>query len=299
MILWLTVLSFHQLKIKYMKKIFTLVLLSIMALAANATDLFTGSQFVTWGQGLQFSADKFADAKAGDKLVINYTGATDGIELKTMDDWNRLPGSRQWCPINGDGTLEQFLTPAAVAKLKVAGLEMIGNNFTVTKVELLEGKDNVTENTVWTGYFWMDEWTTLEIAKTSFSGINWADYKAIRFYSEANRTNYVINVMTSWNGADKLGDNTTMTMTNEYAELSLDGINMAAKLANTEQLMIQCNKESGEPFNFTCIELIPVTSGIQSVMLNSASDVRYDLLGRKVTNAKGIVISNGKAYINR
>lgn len=283
-----------------MKKFFTLALVSIMALAANATDLFTGSQFVTWGQGLQISADKFADAKAGDKLVITYTGASDGIELKVMDDFSRLPGSRQWCPINGDGTLDQYLTPAAVAKLKAVGLEMIGNNFTVTKVELLDGKDNVTENTVWTGYFWMDVWSTLEITKTSFDGINWSDYKAIRFYSEANRTDYVINVMTSWEGADKLGDQNSMTMTNEYAELSLDGIDMPAFLAKSEQLMVQCNKEGGDPFNFTSIELVPKTTGLANVVINAESAQCFDILGRKVSaNQKGMIISNGRKIINK
>lgn len=278
-----------------MRKIFTLALVSIIALAANATDLFTGSQFVTWGQGLQITADKFAEAKAGDKLVISYTGASDGIEFKVMDDFSRLPGSLQWCPINGDNKVEQFLTLAAVAKLKAAGLEMIGSNFTVTKVELLEGKDNVTENTIWTGYFWMDSWSTLELATTSFGGINWADYKAIRFYSEAGRTDYVINVMTSWEGSDKLGDQNTMIMTNEYAELSLEGINMTSKLAGKDHLMIQCNKEGGDPFNFTSIELVPIASGIQSASVNAANGKAFNLAGQQVSaNAKGLVIVNGK-----
>lgn len=278
-----------------MRKIFSLALVSIIALAANATDLFTGSQYVTWEQGLQITADKFAEAKAGDKLVISYTGASDGIEFKVMDDFSRLPGSLQWCPINGDNNVEQFLTLAAVAKLKAAGLEMIGSNFTVTKVELLKGKDNVTENTIWTGYFWMDSWSTLELATTSFGGINWADYKAIRFYSEAGRTDYVINVMTSWEGSDKLGDQNTMIMTNEYAELSLEGINMTSKLAGKDRLMIQCNKEGGDPFNFTSIELVPIASGIQSASVNAANGKAFNLAGQQVSaNAKGLVIVNGK-----
>ncbi len=75
-------------------------------------------------------------------------------------------------------------------------MEICGTGFTATKVWFGDGKENVDDNTVWTGFFWMDEWSTLEVAKTSFDGINWSDYKAIRFYSEANRTNYVINVLT-------------------------------------------------------------------------------------------------------
>lgn len=281
-----------------MKKIVTLALLSIIVLTTNAKDLFTGSQYVTWGQGLQFTADNFADAKAGDKLVITYENATDGIELKVMDDFDRLPGSLQWCPIDGNNKIEQFLTTAAVAKLKAAGLELIGNNFTVTKVELVDGKDNVTENTVWTGFFWMSDWSTLELAKASFNGINWEDYDAIRFYSEAGRTDYVINVRTSWDGSGFIGDQGSMTMTNDYAELSLKGIDMAAKLASADRLMIQCNKESGDAFNFTAIELVKKEStGITNVT-TAQSNVVYDLQGRKASaNIKGIRISNGRKYV--
>lgn len=282
-----------------MKKLLLSALCLITSLVASATDLFTGSQYVTWGQGLQLAADKFAEAKAGDKLVITYTGATDGIELKVMDDFNRLPGSLQWCPINGDGAVEQFLTPAAVAKLQAAGLEMIGNNFTVTKVELLEGKDNVTENTVWTGYFWMDSWTTLELAKTSFNGINWADYKAIRFYSEAHRTNYVINIKVNWEDAGHIADAGTMTMTDEYAELNLEGIDMPAKLAMSEQLMIQCNKEDGDAFNFTAIELVKKeTTDIKTVSATAHDSKTFDINGRVAADGtKGILVKDGRKFI--
>lgn len=282
-----------------MKKIFTLALLSIMALAVNATDLFSGSKHVSWGDGgIQIEAAKFADAKPGDKIVISYTGADGGVEFKVMSDFHRLPGSLAWKGINGEGSFEQFLTVAAVNQIKESGLEIIGDNFTCTKIELLAGKDNVTEYTIWTGYFWMDEWSTIEIHKSCFDGINWADYKAIRFYSEAGRTDYVINVMATW--SNKLGDQSTMTMTNEYAELSLEGVNMASILADTDRLMIQCNKEGGAPFNFTSVELVPVSSDIQSISANVANGKAFNLAGQQVNaNAKGLVILNGKKVLNK
>jgi hypothetical protein len=147
----------------------------------------------------------------------------------------------------------------------------------------------------------MDEWSTLEVAKTSFDGINWNDYKAIRFYSEANRTDYVINVLTKWGDGGKLGDQTTMTMTNEYAELSLDGINMAASLADVDRLMVQCNKEGGNPFNFTAIVLVKKEgTGISATLMNSEkvnSDV-YNLAGQRVAQPrKGLYIVNGKKVL--
>ncbi len=120
----------------------------------------------------------------------------------------------------------------------------------------------------------MDEWSTLEIAKTSFDGINWSDYKAIRFYSQANRTDYVINVLTKWGDGGKLGDQTTMTMTNEYAELSLEGIIVLVK------------KE---------------TTGVHELSAypsSNTSEVIYNLAGQKVQNpGKGLYIVNGKKIL--
>ena len=178
-------------------------------------------------------------------------------------------------------------------------MEICGKGFTATKVWFGDGKDNVDENTVWTGYFWMDEWSTLEVAKTSFDGINWSDYKAIRFYSEANRTDYVINVLTKWDEDGKLGDQTTMTMTNEYAELSLEGIDMAARL-DTDRLMVQCNKEGGNPFNFTAIVLVKKEgTGVHDLSLRPASAAtgHFNLAGQRVANPrKGMYIVNGKKF---
>ena len=197
--------------------------------------------------------------------------------------------------------MEVFITQGMLASLQAYGMEICGKGFTVTKIWYGDGKDNVDENTVWTGYFWMDEWSTLEVAKTSFDGINWSDYKAIRFYSEANRTDYVINVLTRWDEGGKLGDQTTMTMTNEYAELSLEGIDMAARL-DTDRLMVQCNKESGNPFNFTAIVLVKkVSTGIDEVR-GQKEDVRgdfYTLDGRKLSSkpTKGLFICHGKKIL--
>jgi hypothetical protein len=149
----------------------------------------------------------------------------------------------------------------------------------------------------------MDEWSTLELAKTSFDGINWSDYKAIRFYSEADRTDYVINVLTKWGDDGKLGDQTTMTMTNEYAELSLENIDMSAKMADTDRLMVQCNKEGGNPFNFTAIVLVKKeNTGIDDVR-SQKEDVRgnfYNLAGQRIAQPiKGLYIVNGRKFAGK
>ena len=299
---------------KIMKKVFLLLCLMATTSFAMATDLWEGTHAVDWSNTLTIEAAKFADAQVGQKIVVEFEDAT-GEVIELHSNGGMLPGTRYAHSLYADQhEMQVFITPGMLACLKEHGMEICGKGFTATKVWYGDGKDNVDENTVWTGYFWMDEWSTLEIAKTSFDGINWSDYKAIRFYSEAwsdykairfyseaNRTDYVINVLTKWGDGGKLGDQTTMTMTNEYAELSLDGIDMATKLADVDRLMVQCNKEGGNPFNFTAIVLVKKEgTGISATLMNSEkvnSDV-YNLAGQRVAQPrKGLYIVNGKKVL--
>jgi len=281
-----------------MKKILLFMFLMATTIA-SATDLWEGTHAVNWDNTLTIEAAKFSDAQVGQKIVIEFANAT-GEVIELHSNGGMLPGTRYEHRIYADqNSMEVFITTGMLARLKESGLEICGTGFTATKAWYGDGKEGVDNNTVWTGYFWMDEWSTLEVAKTSFDGINWSDYKAIRFYSEANRTNYVINVLTKWGDDGKLGDQNTMTMTNEYAELSLENIDMAAKLADVDRLMVQCNKEDGDPFNFTAIVLVKKeTTSIHELSVQSSSsisDVVYNLQGCKVTKAtKGLYIVNGK-----
>lgn len=288
-----------------MKKHLLLLAMMMAAISASATDAWEGTHEVDWSNTLVIAADKFAEAQVGQKIVIEFTNAT-GEVIELHAGGAMLPGTRYEHHLYADQTAaEVFITTAMLSQLKANGMEICGKGFTATKVWYGDGKDNVDANTAWTGYFWMDSWSTLEVAKTAFEGINWADYKAIRFYSEAGRTNYVINVLTKWGDDGKLGDQTTMTMTNEYAELSLDGIDMAARLADVDRLMVQCNKEDGDPFNFTAIVLVPKeTTGVHSVtarLSSQSADEVYTLSGTRLARpaSKGIYIVRGKKMVVR
>ena len=287
-----------------MKKVFLLMCLLATTTIVSATDLWEGTHQVDWSNTLTIEAAKFTDAQVGQKIVIEFTNATgDVIELHS--NGGMLPGTRYEHHLYADqNSIEVFITKGMLARLKESGMEICGTGFTATKAWYGDGKDNVDDNTVWTGYFWMDSWSTLEVAKTMFDGINWNDYKAIRFYSEANRTNYVINVLASWNEGDKLGDQTTMTMTNEYAELNIENIDMAAKLSDVNRLLVQCNKEDGNPFNFTAIVLVKKNAtGIKNVAScqeQTANSQFFNLAGQKVMNpTKGLYIVNGKKVLKK
>ena len=268
---------------------------------ASATDVWEGEHAVKWDNTLTIEKAKFTDMKVGDKLVIEFKDAT-GEVIELHSNAGMLPGTRFEHHIFSDqSSVEVFATPAMLASLKEYGLEVCGVGFTATKIWYGDGKDNVDENTVWTGYFWMDSWSTLEITKNCFAGVDWSKVKAIRFYSEANRTDYVINVLTKWGDGGKLGDQTTMTMTNEYAELNVEDIIMEEALADVDRLMIQCNKEAGEPFNFTAVVLVKDdATGIDATLVNSekVNSQYFNLAGQRVAHpAKGLYIVNGKKVI--
>ncbi len=283
-----------------MKKLFLLMCLMATTVIASATDVWTGEQAISWENTLKIEAAQFADMKVGDKLVVDFKDATgDVIELHS--NGGMLPGTRfEHHVFNDQSNIEVFATSAMLAALQATGLEICGKDFTATKVWFGDGKESIDDLTVWSGYFWMDNWSTLEITKNCFVGVDWSKIKAIRFYSEANRTDYVINILTKWEGG-KLGDNTTMTMTNEYAELSLDGIDMETALADVDRLMIQCNKEGGAAFNFTQVELVSDGTAVQNIAAkqNIAAGQKVDLQGRIVAQpVKGsVIIVDGKKVI--
>ena len=282
------------------------------------TRIFYGNKHVSWEDGgLQIAADKFAEAKAGDKIVVRYTGATDGIEFKVMNaNFDHLAGSREGLTIGGDGSLEHFMTPKAVEELKAHGLELIGANFTVTEVEIMDGKASLPEGVnVWTGYFWADEWSTMYLYWNGYRYVDFNDVKAIRFYSEANRSDFVLNVRDNWDGDGgvEIANIGAMTAGEGYMELPLTDY-MREKIAESEHLLVQFNKEGGEAFNVTDIVLVmeepytrTVTNGnYGTICLPRASSViegatMYRIVGGNAS--EGITIEEvasmeaGKPYI--
>lgn len=285
-----------------MKKIFTLAAAAMISFSAMATTLFEGNQHVSWGDGgLQFAADQFTAAKAGDKIVVTFTGATDGIEFKVMSEgFPRLAGSKSWAPINGDGTFEQFLTPTALAGIQASGLEIIGANFTVTKIELLDGKNTLPEGyIVWTGYFWADEWSTLELVNTSYNTVDFSEYEAIRFISEAGQEEYIINFRESWEDTGIFATTEDMTITNNCAEWTLPtSAGRLAAIKNADHWMIQFSvkwgdgeeRHVGNPFNVTDIVLVPKTP---SAIENNTEAVKAV---KTIENGQIVIIKNGVKF---
>ena len=274
-----------------MKKISLVALFAALVMSVNATDIWTGSKHVSWDDGgLQIAADQFAAAQPGNLIKVHFTGATDGIEFKVMNThFDHLAGSRESAWINGDGAFEQFLTPTAVDSLKAYGLEIIGANFTCTKVELLESKTLKEGFTVWTGFFWADEWTTLELYWNGYAGVDWSKATALRIYSEAGRSDFVINIKENWDAEGQIADQNAMTAGEGYMELPLTD-DLRNRLANAGHWMIQFNKEAGNPFNVTDIVLVgDFPTALSNIAVESKAVKFFE-------NGQLVIIKNGVKY---
>lgn len=224
--------------------------------------LWKGNQHVDYVESSVITLDKalFATATAGQKLIVKYaTDAEKEIELKVMNEhFDHLAGSREQAKLNGTGRFEHFLTPKAVEELKAYGLEIGGNGFNALRVELVDGKASLPEGVnVWTGYFWADDWNTMYLYWNGYRNVDFNDVKAIRFYHQANRSDFVLNVRDNWDGDGgvEIANINAMTAGEGYMELSLTDY-MREKIAASEHLLIQFNKESGEAFNVTDIVLV-------------------------------------------
>ena len=274
-----------------MKKIFLFVAALAMSIAASATDIWTGSKHVSWADGgLQIAAAQFANATPGQKIVLTYESASDGVEFKVMNEhFDHLAGSREAAKINGNGTFEQFLTQTAVDSLKAHGLEIIGANFTATKVELNDGKTLKDGVSVWTGFFWADEWSTLELYRDGYCNVDFSKATAIRFYSEAAGTNYILNFLENWDAGGKFADQSNMTDGAGYKELQLTD-ELRTRIANAGHWMIQFNKEQLNAFNVTDIVLVMSgTTGIDNTAVEAKAVKFY-------RNGQLVIEKNGKSY---
>ena len=275
-----------------MKKISLVALFAALVMSVNATDIWTGSKHVSWSDGgVQIAADQFTAAQPGQKIVVSFNGASDGIEFKVMNEhFDHLAGSREAAWISGDGAFEQFLTPAAVDSLKAYGLEIIGANFNCTNVALEDGKAELKDGyTVWTGYFWADEWTTLELFWNGYAAVDWNRATALRIYSEAGRTNYVINIKENWDEGGHIADKGQMTDGEGYAELALTE-DLRSRLANAGHWMIQFNKEDGDPFNVTDVVLVMAEEeGFENTAVEGKAVKSF-------RNGQLVIEKNGKIY---
>ena len=272
-----------------MRKISLVALFAALVMSVNATDIWTGSHAVTWSSALNLDATTFAGAQPGNALKVFYTNASDGIEFKA--NGVNIAGSRKNAWINDEGAYELYLTPGAVDAIKAHGLEIVGNHFTVTKVELneVEGREGMT--TMWRGLYWADGWGEMLFYPAIASVVDWNDYSAIRVYHEAGRSDFEVNFKKSWADADHIGGISDMTAGEGYVELPLTDKRRALLASIDNELIVQFYRgDDKAAFNVTEIALVG----------DSPSDISNTAAESKAVkffeNGQLVIIKNGVKY---
>ena len=241
-----------------MKKLLLSLAAICCTLATNATDLWTGESAVTWKTTLYLDGSKFTDAQVGDKLTLNFTvpgESGDVIELKS--DGKRLTGTCFHSFGTADTSYEVYVTEDMLAKLQTHGLDVCGNLFTATKVSIDNVGFNMPEGAIWGGYFWCDNWKTMELWKEAFDNYSNRRYLIINISEESFDYNYDLNIISTWEkGAFTNADNT------EYGkhQIILDTQKLSGGLmdaiSGNDRVMFQGNcKLEDHGFNITSIVL--------------------------------------------
>ena len=258
-----------------MKKIFTLIAALTLSVGLWAgTSIWSGSHDVTGTNSLKIDASKFASAEAGNKITVTLSvndGTSDPIEFRA--NGKILPGSRYSECQDWWETYDLFMTQDMVDACKAYGIEICGENFTVTNVDLSEGKAKSMKEgkTIWTGYFWVDKMSTLQVFKEALDAVkDWSKYGAMRFYSECYTTDNLIylfadkemkvEIAKSEPKTDGEAASNPLKRYNGYAELDLTKVNPLTVINNksSDRLMIQMDKQGSAAFNFTDVVLVPV-----------------------------------------
>lgn len=212
--------------------------------------------------------DNFNSAHPGDYLWFNVS-PQDNFSIR-LGNWDRVtyPGCYVFNNATRPNVVDQriFLTEDLLAAIKTSDLRVYGHG-TLTEIKLdLDGikRDSLSnrkdrgEKTLWTGYYWMSNNTTLELYPEAFNGIDLSQYKSIRFYHEANQTGYFIKVAKNLE-SDVIAGNDAITHYDKYAELELKPA-IISKLNSSwgdTKFNVQMDPNGGKAFNFTDVVLIP------------------------------------------
>ena len=302
-----------------MKKYFFMLAIELMSSAMVTAEIIWSpaegqtDTVVTWEKTFTISKQSFATCQQGNLLKLTLNNATDVIELKS--NGQKLPGSR-FSNIAEAGSYECFLTQAMLDTCKLYGMELCGASFGIKQIEILDGKagNMKTGETIWTGYFWVYNWNTLELFKEALTAEDLSKYASMRIYHEGPENGFILKLLANWDDAGKIAEigpsvsteNNPLQYKSEgglnFVELDLTKVNPLTVIntVGSDRLMIQCNKEAQSPFNVTDIVLVPkrgtAITNYEMDMPSLSIKGIYDLLGRRVEaiNSNGLYIVDGK-----
>lgn len=227
--------------------------------------------------------DKFESAVPGNIVRVHGWNTGDGAHKLllgyqvcsgTVDDNKAyLPGGEirnvEWT----DGHYDICLTKDMLDAIRYGGpncagdgvgrdFRIYGEGITINVVDLIQpgraGSFHEPFKTIWKGLFWVDGWTTKEINKATLAPYgDFSNVRAIRFYHEAGRTDYIINLFKD-DFENKIAgsEGGGMNLQDTYAELILTNEMRSKFAACTDKLIVQGYKGSGDAFNLTDIVFV-------------------------------------------
>ncbi len=247
---------------------------------------------VSWSNTITFTADQFTDGVAvGNYISIKTTSTSGAIELKANGTW--LPGTRQYDPGTSTEQAEfrTYITDDMLKSLKEYGLELCGAEFTLAEATIGDDGFEMPQGAIWGGYSWVENWSSLFIFKTAFDSYDGQRYMDI-YLSEGDLdgfTGYFLQVMTQFDNADAMwAANGAITHEAGKAIVDLKGINVKEALADVNTLIIQGNKEGGNPFNITAVALRPESSTTE---ISDITTEETEVSGN-VYNLQGMVVKS-------
>lgn len=311
-----------------MKKFFTLIVMALMAVGANAQtqeDIMSKFSY-NWNNAESFTAENGTivynsaswgglaawlgddgnvgtDWSAYDKIVFEFAAPTTCNTQILVQSYTEGMGSSAWGN-EGIQKLECDLGAKAVALKQVALQTSAAVTLTITKIYLLKEAPTVT-TAIWEGECVFGNWENgFNIAPEKFANANEGD---IIEYVYTTNTNSEQN----WYQFKSIYADTETTLTSNANELNDYGCasvndgttSYKIKLNATDiaQLKVKGLYTNGHYITVTKVNLIQeATSSVSAVKTVQQSGVRYNLAGQKVdASYKGVVIENGRKLIQK
>lgn len=304
-----------------MKKIFTILLLSIMAMSVMAAEtlLWEGSWYVSWDEpeGSEHREWKhlgqadFAAYEVG-TTVCFYMEQAEGAAYAKYQidkwDWTSLPGQTP-TDFSGNTVAKLPITQEVKDAIAAGGFAIHGHGFNVVKATLTDEAGEEPQepqgDVLWEGDHFVSwhhadgnpnkEWKFL--SQATFAGI--ADGATLYFLLHANPMIVdPANTDDQMYSAYKFDDGWWGTLPGQ-GQVDFENDTVATLVVTAEIKGIVAERGfaiHGHGFNVKKVSLSPIEipTSVENVAIKN-DGIRYNLMGQKVDeNYKGIVIINGK-----
>ena len=304
-----------------MKKIFTILMISIMAMSVMAAEtvLWEGSWYVSWDlpegdehrEWKHLGQENFANYEVG-STVCFYMEQAEGAEYAKYQidkwDWTSLPGQTP-TDFSGNTVAKLPITQEVKDAIAAGGFAIHGHGFNVVKATLTDEAGEEPQepqgDVLWEGDHFVSwhhadgnpnkEWKFL--SQATFAGI--ADGATLYFLLHANPMIVdPANTDDQMYSAYKFDDGWWGALPGQ-GQVDFENDTVATLVVTAEIKGIVAERGfaiHGHGFNVQKVSLSPIEipTSVENVAIKN-DGIRYNLMGQKVDeNYKGIVIINGK-----